>query len=116
MPTSTTKENSEQNGTPELSGVNSILKERGSTYGDSGINFGCISDLQVAFQRGQSSDADQQYGVTKAMPDYNAHNVAIQMVLVKLGRIATGIPHQDNYDDAINYLKLARKHAIEGST
>jgi len=37
----------------------------------------------------------------------NAHDVAVMMALVKIGRIASGVTVPDNYVDAVAYMGLA---------
>jgi hypothetical protein len=37
----------------------------------------------------------------------NAHDVAVLMALVKIGRIASGVTVPDNYVDAVAYMGLA---------
>lgn len=112
-------ESTEQNGTETLSGVDAILKERGSTYGDSGINLECMADLLDAFEKGaqraagwRQTNGMNPYSPQNQMPSARAHHMAITMIMGKLARIATGgINHADNYDDIIGYAKIAKKHA-----
>jgi len=37
----------------------------------------------------------------------NAHDVAVMMALVKIGRISSGVTVPDNYVDAVAYMGLA---------
>jgi hypothetical protein len=39
--------------------------------------------------------------------DLDAHDVAVMMALVKVGRIASGVTVPDNYVDAVAYMGLA---------
>ena len=39
--------------------------------------------------------------------DLGAHDVAVMMALVKVGRIASGVTVPDNYVDAVAYMGLA---------
>lgn len=103
----------EKNGTPPLSGVDLILKERGSTYGDSGVNLACMAAMWEAFCTGRiESPANREFNKID-YPNFAAHEMAIVMILGKIARIATGKAHADNYDDLIGYAKIAKQHAIK---
>ena len=39
--------------------------------------------------------------------DLSAHDVAVMMALVKIGRISSGVTVRDNYVDAVAYIGLA---------
>lgn len=108
----TKKEKLEKNGAPKLSGVDSILRERGSTYGDSGVNLQCMNSMYTSFMNGQNRSQENLQTSVRTMPNFSAHQMAIVMIMGKLARIATGIPHADNYDDIIGYTKIAKEHAI----
>lgn len=103
-------------GTETPSGVDSILKERGSTYGDSGVNLRCMNQMLRAYERARDESAanltEEQRQLLALRPDVQAHEMAVVMIIGKLARIATGVPHADNYDDIIGYTKIAKKHAI----
>lgn len=43
--------------------------------------------------------------------DLNAHDVAVMMALVKIGRMASGVTVADNYVDAVAYIGLADRLA-----
>lgn len=110
-------DNLDRSGTQEPSGVDAILKERGSTYGDSGVNLECMHNMLDAFilarDGGFHDHVPSNRGAQFAkMPNAGAHDMAIIMIIGKLARIATGVPHADNYDDIIGYAKIARQHAI----
>lgn len=104
-----------KNGTDTPLAEDLILKDRGSVYGDSGVNFACAYEMATSYNMAHSAspvNRNQQYN---NMPSYSAHQMAITMILMKLARIATGVPHADNYDDIIGYTKLAKQHAIKES-
>ena len=52
---------------------------------------------------------DRRYGPgdERALEGYLAHDDAIEMILTKIARIATGEYHADNYDDIFGYGKIA---------
>ena len=43
--------------------------------------------------------------------DLGAHDVAVMMALVKIGRIGSGVVVRDNYVDAVAYIGLADRLA-----
>ena len=43
--------------------------------------------------------------------DLDAHDVAVMMALVKIGRMASGVTVADNYVDAVAYIGLADRLA-----
>lgn len=104
-------ENTEKNSTPTKSGVDLILQERGSTYGDSGVNLRCMYDLLEVYANAETASMSHKMDNSDMMPNERAHRMAIVMIMGKLARIATGIPHADNYDDIIGYAKIAKLHA-----
>ena len=68
-------------------------------YGSTAVNFRCIAELKEVWRRfswhGQAFDP--------------SHEHAMEMILIKIGRIATGNFKADNYDDIIGYATIARK-------
>lgn len=46
------------------------------------------------------------------IPNEEAHDQAIEMALMKIGRIATGKSKGDNYDDLIGYATLAKEVSL----
>lgn len=46
------------------------------------------------------------------IPNAEAHDQAIEMALMKIGRIATGKLKDDNYDDLIGYTTLAKEVSL----
>ena len=106
------KENLEQNGARGLSGIDLILKERGSTYGDSGLNLKCMHDMLRTYEKGLNDATNERPVPIPCLPNREAHEMAIVMIIGKLARIATGKPHADNYDDIIGYATIAKEHAI----
>ena len=47
--------------------------------------------------------------INSKQPIEDSHDIALLLVLVKIGRIATGEFVEDNYNDAAKYLMLARE-------
>ena len=43
------------------------------------------------------------------IPNEDAHDQAMELLLLKVARIATGRLHADNYDDVIGYATLAKE-------
>lgn len=66
-----------------------------------------------AKDQARTAMTDAQREALDKRPNAKAHDAAIVMVIGKLARIATGVPHADNYDDTIGYTKIAKKHAIK---
>lgn len=83
--------------------IKAPLKERGSLYGDPLNNLATAYNLQDEYYRYHPELEDTQR--------QRAHDLAMEMVLVKIARIATGKFCEDNYIDAIGYLEIARKLA-----
>lgn len=89
---------------PEMPFTQPILEQRGSEYGGFD-NLRCIAELQATYSQWQR----RIHG--KILTD--AHQHCINMILTKLGRIATGRFQEDNYDDIAGYAELAKKVEIE---
>lgn len=117
MSNTQSKESTEPNGAEPLSGVDAILKERGSTYGDSGVNLRCMEEMWSAYKRGEHAarcaGSDDFREELDRRPNSQAHDMAMLMVIAKIARVATGLPHADNYDDMQGYTKIAKSHAID---
>ena len=71
-----------------------------------------------------ATDRQAQYGTPEANlgriaalwsaylgKDLDAHDVAVMMALVKIGRIGSGVIVRDNYVDAVAYIGLADRLA-----
>ena len=67
--------------------------ERQAQYGAPAENLGRIGDLWSAYLGKPIS----------------AHDVAVCMALLKIGRIASGVVVEDNYVDGVAYLGLAHQ-------
>lgn len=89
-----------------LEHVNQILQDRGSTYGPAKYNLRVMSRMVEAYKAGTEIRATR-------LPNEEAHEMAITMIIAKLSRISTGRAHADNYDDIIGYAKIARELAME---
>jgi len=92
--------------------VDQILEERGKLY-NTGSALDPESNFECAYRL--------KWDYTKAVVDVGrkesgAHHHAICMVLLKIARIATGVPNAENYLDAIGYLKLAQRIALREKT
>ena len=72
-----------------------ISVERQAQYGAPEDNLGRIAALWGAY-------------LGKSL---TAHDVAVMMALVKIGRIASGVTVKDNYVDAVAYMGLADRLA-----
>lgn len=75
---------------------------REAEYGPPRVNFACAAALKTAFRAHAKRDISP------------AEMEAIDMVLTKLGRIATGAAKRDNYVDGAGYLALAGEIALDG--
>lgn len=80
-----------------------VCEDRQEQYGEPGDTFKAISLLLNAYKVSRKNG-----GI------FNAHDAAIMMALVKIGRIATGQFKEDNYIDAAGYLAIAGELAGEG--
>lgn len=70
-------------------------RERDGVYGDPLRNMTCAAELKAVFRK---------FVGTKYSP---AHNEAIEDMLDKISRVATGQYHADNYIDAVAYIAIA---------
>lgn len=73
-------------------------------YGDPFYNFGCAAKLKSIFRSFTASENC----ITET---HEAHNEAVEMILTKIARVATGKRKADNYDDIIGYATLAKQLA-----
>ena len=81
-----------------------LLKDRGSTYGAPEHNLKVIGRLKRDYREGQDCYSGKRLGV--------AHDEAIEMCLMKIGRIATAKKiSMDSYDDLIGYATIAKSLA-----
>lgn len=79
-----------------LQALEATTKARNVTYGDPSVNLQCAGELKAIYTK----YAGDKY--------CEAHDEAIEMVLTKIGRIATGQPgHDDTYIDAAAYVAIA---------
>jgi hypothetical protein len=82
-----------------MTDTNALLEERGKTHGDFADHANCTQGLKRVFaaslgERGLS-DIQQE---------------AVDMILHKLGRIASGNPnHKDHWDDIAGYATLVSR-------
>lgn len=81
-----------------LTAILSIRPMRAATYGDCKKGFGTIAALWDAYLAGR------QGGRETPIRDID---VPVMVSLLKTGRIATGVAHDDNFADGANYLILA---------
>lgn len=81
-----------------LSKILNIRHERGRTYGDAVQNLSIVGNLWDIYLSGRPGGKD--VGISGA-------DTCIMMSLLKIGRMATGTAHHDNYCDAANYLIIA---------
>lgn len=79
-----------------MADIRKILAERGQTHGDFSNQAECAQDLKKAFH-----DWAQHNKLTPCMKE------AVDMILHKLARVATGDPFvQDHWDDIAGYATL----------
>lgn len=97
------------NGTTRTeSQVQSLLSQRGSVYGLPEANLGLAAYLKAEYRSAVAVHGEFWGG---ELGSRRAHDEAVEMSLLKIARIATGVLHLDNYDDAIGYLTLAKQMA-----
>lgn len=89
--------------------VSEILSSRGKEYGDRFVNLECIGELKAVYHKYAGGMAQGHMTPTRRL----AFDHCMEMVMVKIARIATGLHKTDNYDDAMGYLELARS-MVEG--
>jgi hypothetical protein len=78
-----------------------ILKARGATHGDFADHARCTQELKRVFNRNLKS------------PLTNSQLEAVDMILHKLGRIASGNPnHADHWTDIVGYALLVEKQLL----
>ena len=92
--------------TSTLSHLDQLLQDRGSTYGTPLVNLSMCRKLieEYRSQRPLAVYPDNRVA---------AHEQAMEMVLLKISRIATGQIHIDNYDDLIGYATIAKEMAAQ---
>lgn len=74
-----------------------VCGQREQDYGSPEDNFSTIADLWSAY-------VSRAGKWTTDRIEFDAHDVAIMMTLLKIGRIASGNVKEDNYIDACGYL------------
>ena len=89
-----------------MADVKEILNTRGKEYGDRFINLECIAELKEVFHRYETGNAKAREGLTGTQ--YRAYLHCMEMALVKIARICTGVFKDDNFDDAIGYISPDR--------
>lgn len=77
-------------------GIEITTKDREDIYGPPHVNLSCQGELLAIYNRYCSPE--------KYSP---GHQAAISSIFQKLGRIATGKFHKDNYIDGLNYFAIA---------
>lgn len=79
-----------------------VLKDRNDTHGEPEDTFAAIADFHRVWRKWNR----QRNG--------DAHDAAIELLLVKVARIATGAPaHMDNYVDTAGYASCAYELAMK---
>ena len=84
--------------------------ERDKTYGPPTINMSAAMRLIQTWREVSAGLHERQKHIPQMQRD--AHEAAIEMALTKLGRIATGAPHADNYIDAAAYIAIAGEQVL----
>jgi len=79
--------------------VTEILHSRGKEYGDRFINIECIAELKAVWHK------HRRQSIPRREAEFNH---CMEMALVKIARICTGVFKDDNFNDAAGYLELAR--------
>ena len=88
--------------------VAKVLQERGELY-----NSGDAMDPETNFFTAYRLAEEYELAINKVnRGQARAHTHAMRMVLMKIARIATGVPNAENYLDAIGYLELAQRIAL----
>jgi hypothetical protein len=83
------------------------IQSKDAVYGDPRTNLACAGELKRVFVR---------YAARSARTIGPAEHEAIDMLLTKIARIATGpVIHDDNYSDAVAYAAIAGECALAGS-
>jgi len=99
----------------QFTATETLLKQRGSVYGDVRNNMMCSDELQMTllnwFNECQKQD------VFKSELDRRGWFGCVQMICHKLARMVTGdVTYEDNYKDICGYTELARKIVKEEPT
>lgn len=82
-----------------------VLKDRNNVYGgDPENSFGVIAELWDTYLEHRMVQKDSEGHITD-------HDVAMMMLLLKVGRIITGRYHEDNYIDLAGYAACAMECA-----
>jgi len=84
--------------------ANAVLRDRNNTHGEPENTFGAIAEFRFVWRKWNMGRNSAE------------HDVAIEELLLKVARIATGAPcHKDNYDDAAGYAACAYELAVQHS-
>lgn len=90
-----------------------LLEERGAVYGEPIYNLECAAKLKEVFRYYASTfrPSDKRFppGDPRAREGMLAHDDAMENLLTKVARIATGRYCKDNYDDILGYASIAEK-------
>jgi hypothetical protein len=90
-----------------VQGVRLTSGTRDNLYGDPKINMACAGELKRVFLK---------YAVKSPRRIGPGEHEAIDLVLTKISRIATGtVPHEDTYVDGATYMAIAGECALEGT-
>ncbi len=81
--------------------------DRQAEYGEPWRVYGVVAQMMEAYLNGRRRAGDAEICIT-------AEDVLNIMALVKIGRIATGVPKADSYIDGAGYMALAGEVATEG--
>ena len=81
--------------------------DRQAEYGEPWRVYGVVAQMMEAYLNGRRRAGDAEITIT-------AEDVLNIMALVKIGRIATGVPKADSYIDGAGYMALAGEVATEG--
>lgn len=84
--------------------IDTLIEKRKDIYGPPAINLSCTGRLKSIFWEYANKNEDL----------YNNPIVmaACDELLTKIGRIATGKPHVDNFDDILGYTIIAKDHYL----
>jgi hypothetical protein len=81
--------------------------DRQAEYGEPWRVYGVVAQMMEAYLNGRRAAGDSQITIA-------AEDVLNIMALVKIGRIATGVPKADSYIDGAGYMALAGEVATGG--
>ena len=91
-----------------IQGVRLTTGQRDQIYGDPKVNMACAGELKRVFLK---------YAARSPRRIGPGEHEAIDLVLTKISRIATGtVVHEDTYVDGATYMAIAGECAIDGTT